>query len=171
MNRRTTLALSTMALLWLGVALPGAAVAQTAKDLFGTWTLVSSDTVHPDGSRVPTFGSNPKGILVFTSDGRFSYLFSRADLPKFASNNRNMGTPEEYKAVVQGSIATFGTYSVADKSLSIKVEHSTFPNWISTDQKRTITTTGNVLKWTNASGSGGGVVELVLKRAPAVVAN
>ena len=171
MNRRTTLALSTMALLWLGVALPGAAVAQTAKDLFGTWTLVSSDTVHPDGSRVPTFGSNPKGILVFTSDGRFSYLFSRADLPKFASNNRNMGTPEEYKAVVQGSIATFGTYSVADKSLSIKVEHSTFPNWISTDQKRTITIAGDDMMWSNPAGSGGGVVELVLKRAPARVIN
>jgi hypothetical protein len=43
MNRRT-LTLST-ALLCLGVALPGAAVAQTAKDIVGSWTLVSSETV------------------------------------------------------------------------------------------------------------------------------
>jgi Lipocalin-like domain len=165
MNRRTPLALSAITLLCLGVAAPGAAVAQTAKDLVGTWTLVSSDTVRTDGSRAPTFGANPKGILIFTSDGRFIYLFASADLPKFASNNRATGTPEENKAVVQGSIATFGTYSAADKDLMIKVEHSTFPNWIGTDQKRTIAITGDELKWANAAGSGGGAVELVFKRA------
>jgi hypothetical protein len=164
MNRRI-LALSTMALLCLGVALPGAAAAQTAKDLVGTWVMVSADTARADGSRVPTFGANPKGILNFTSDGRFIYLFSNADLPKFASNNRATGTPEENKAVVQGSIATFGTYSVADKTLTIKVEHSTFPNWIGADQKRTVTITGDELKWTNAAGSAGGVVELAFRRA------
>src|SRR5262249_52921942 len=38
-------------------------------------------------------------------------LAVRSDLPKFASNNRDMGTPEENKAVVQGSITYFGTYS------------------------------------------------------------
>ena len=154
-----------MALLCLGVALPGAAAAQTAKDLVGTWVMVSADTARADGSRVPTFGANPKGFLNFTSDGRFIYLFSNADLPKFASNNRATGTPEENKAVVQGSIATFGTYSVADKTLTIKVEHSTFPNWIGADQKRTVTITGDELKWTNAAGSAGGVVELAFRRA------
>ena len=65
MNRRTTLALSTMALLCLGVALPGAGVAQTAKDIVGSWTLVSADTVRPDGSRVRTFGDKSKGNHYF----------------------------------------------------------------------------------------------------------
>jgi len=165
MNRRTTLALSTMALLCLGVALPGAGVAQTAKDIIGNWTLVSADTVRPDGSKVRPFGDNPKGTIIFTSDGRFIYLFANADLPKFVSNNRAMGTAEENKAVVQGSIATFGTYSTADQELTLKVEHSTFPNWIGTVQKRTIAITGNDLKWTNPAGSAGGVVDLVFKRA------
>jgi len=123
--------------------------------------------MRSDGSRIPTFGDTPKGLIVFTSDGHFIYLYSRGDLPKFVSNNRTTGTPEENRAVVQGSIATFGTYSVAGTDLLIKVEHSTFPNWIGADQKRTIAVTGDQLKWTNAAGSGGGVVELVLKRAAA----
>jgi hypothetical protein len=171
MKHRTTLALSAMTVLCLGVAAPSAAVAQPAKDLVGTWTLISSDTVRPDGSKIPTFGDDPKGIIIFTSDGRFIYLLSRGDLPKFISNNRNTGSPEENKAVVQGSIATFGTYSVAGTDLMIKVENSTFPNWIGADQKRTIAITGDQLKWTNAAGSGGGVVELVLKRAAARTTN
>src|SRR5258706_10666843 len=157
-----------IALLCLGVALPKAAVAQTAKDLVGTWTLVSGDTVHPDGSRVPTFGAHPKGILIFTADGRIFYLYSRADLPKFASNNRAKGTPEENAAVVRGSIATFGTYTVADKTVMIKVEHSTFPNWIGTDQKRTITVNGDELKWTNPAGSAGGVAAAARRSFEAV---
>ena len=166
MKRVCKLTIGTLGLLFLGVVLlAGAVFAQTAKDLAGTWTLVSADTVRPDGSRVPTFGAGPKGMLVFTDDGRFIYLLSRADLPKFASNKRTTGTPEENTAVVQGSISTFGTYSLADQTLSLKVEHSTFPNWIGTDQKRTITTTGDEMKWTNLAGSGGGVVELVLRRA------
>ena len=165
MNRRTTLALGAMTVLI--VAAPGVASGQSAKDLVGTWTLVSTDTVRSDGSRIPTFGDTPKGLIVFTSDGRFIYLYSRGDLPKFVSNNRTTGTPEENRAVVQGSIATFGTYSFAGTDLLIKVEHSTFPNWIGADQKRTIAVTGDQLKWTNAAGSGGGVVELVLKRAAA----
>ena len=165
MNRLTTLALSTVTLLCLGVLSP--ASAQTAKELVGTWNLVSTETVRPDGSRAPTFGDNPKGIIVFTSDGRFIYLYSRGDLPKFASDNRTTGTADENKAVVQGSIATFGTYSVSGNELTLKIEHSTFPNWIGADQKRTIAITGDELKWHNSAGSGGGIVELVLKRAPA----
>jgi Lipocalin-like domain len=164
MNRRTTLALSTLALLSLGVAVPGAAFAQTAKDLVGSWSMLSNETTRPDGTKVPTWGANPKGSLILGSDGRFLVVVTRADLPKFASGSRVQGTPEENKAVVLGSIAFFGTYSVADNVMTLKVEASSFPNWTGTDQKRPLTITGDEMKWTVAAGSGGGTVDLVWKR-------
>jgi hypothetical protein len=51
---------------------------------------------------------------------------SSSGRPKFASNNRATGTPEENKAVVQGLIAFFGTYSVneADRTFTMHVEGS-----------------------------------------------
>ena len=160
MHRLGTLTISLL----IGAALyAGDALAQTANHV-GTWKLLSSETVRADGTRAPTFGGDATGILIFGADSRFIYLFSRADLPKFASNNRNTGTPEENTAVVKGSISTSGTYSVAGTVFTIKVEHSTFPNWIGSEQKRTITVTGDDMKWSNPAGSGGGVVELVLKR-------
>jgi hypothetical protein len=59
MNRLGTLTLSTLSLLFLGVALPsGEAIGQekTLKEqIVGTWTYVSVDTVRPDGSRVPMY--------------------------------------------------------------------------------------------------------------------
>jgi hypothetical protein len=96
------------------------------------------------------------------------FICSRAaTFPSLKPTNRTAGTPEENKAIVQGSIATYGTYAVADKDLKLKVEHSTFPNWANTDQTRTLTVSGDEFKWTNAAASGGGIVELAFKRAPA----
>src|SRR5205823_11851046 len=78
------------------------ALAQTAKDLAGAWTLVSAEG----------YGSNPKGVLIFDGNGHFSSQLIRSDLPKYASNSRTQGTLEEYKATVQGYIGYFGTYSL-----------------------------------------------------------
>jgi hypothetical protein len=170
MSRLNTIALTTMALLFLGVALPsGNAIGQekTLKEqLVGTWTYVSVDTVRPDGSRVPMYGPIPQGLASFDSNGRYILLTARPGLPNFASNNRTEGTPEEYKAVVQGSIAHFGRYTVneADKTITFRIETSTFPNWNGAEQKRPFTITGDELKWTTA-GSSGGSAEVVLKRA------
>ena len=170
MNRLSTLILTPMVLLFLGVALPlGDAVGQekTLKEqIVGTWTYVSVDTVSLDGSRVPMYGPNPQGLASFDRDGCYILLTSHSGLPKFASNNRMEGTPEEYKAVVQGSIAHFGRYTVneADKTITFYIENSTFPNWNGTEQKRPLFITGDELKWTTA-GSSGGLAEVVLKRA------
>src|SRR5216117_4082860 len=56
------------------------------------------------------------------SNGRYVIAFSRADLPKVASNNRTTATAEENKAIVGGSLAHFGTVSVnaTDKTFTFK---------------------------------------------------
>jgi hypothetical protein len=95
MNRSTMF--STSLLMALVVALlPNNVVGQGKSikaQLVGTWTFVSSTTKLPDGS--PAWGTNPKGLLIFTENGYFSSQIVRSDLPKFASNNRAQGTPEE----------------------------------------------------------------------------
>ena len=130
----------------------GAATARNpARGWPGVWTLVSSNTVDPDGRRTPTLGTKPTGNLIFTEDGHFLWLLLSADLPKFASNNRATGTPEENAAVVRGSIAVYGTYAVTDKDLMFTIEQSTFPNWRESQQKRTIKVlTSGELKWTRS---------------------
>ena len=114
--------------------LPGSAMSQEKplkKQLVGTWNLVSAETVRADGSRFPTFGQNPRGIVFFDGAGNYALQFMSATLPRFSSNNRTTGSAEENKAVVTGSIAHFGTYTVneADKTFTVYVASSTFPNW------------------------------------------
>jgi len=172
MRRLAVLAATTVSLLTLGIGLPaGDAVAQQKsfkEQLVGTWMLVSSHNIRSDGSKIDRSGPNPKGIVIYTGDGHFVFVNTRSDLPKLASNSRDRGTPEEYKAVVQGSLAYFGIYSVdeADKVISVLVEGSTFANMIGEpDQKRIVTSlTADELKFTNPAGASG-ATDLVWKRA------
>ena len=136
------------------------------EQLVGSWTFVSTTGKLPDGS--PTWGANPKGLLIFTDNGRYSSIIVRSDVPKFAANNRVQGTPEENKAAVHGSIATFGTYSVneAAKSFTVRFEGSSYPNNTGVEQTRSFVITGDELKVINpASTATGAQSELTYQRA------
>lgn len=159
-----TFARTTVSLLILSIALPAWARAETAKDLTGTWTWVSIEGTRPDGTKYQPFGPAPKGFIVFDGSGRFAFLLTSAGRPKFVANNRELGTADEYKAAMQGSIAYSGTYSVNDKTLTFDIEASTYPNAEGIQQKRTITLTGDELKYYNPSPTMGGTAETVLKR-------
>jgi Lipocalin-like domain len=166
MKRVCKLTIGSLGVLFLGVVLAaGDAFAQTAKDLVGTWTLVSAIN-EQGGKTTDTYGPHPKGILTVDANGRYVLVIARADLPKVASNNRTTATPEENKAIVQGSGAHFGTISVntADKTITFKIETSLFPNWDGTEQKRPFTVTGDELQYTVPAASGGGTATVVWKR-------
>jgi hypothetical protein len=70
-----------------------------AKDLVGTWTLVSV-VAERDGRKFDSYGPNAKGLLMFDANGRYSIIFIAAGLPKFVSGIRSSGTADENKAVV-----------------------------------------------------------------------
>ena len=141
------------------------AAAQTAKDLVGTWSLVSI-TYDQGGKSVQPYGPNPKGIQILESNGRFSVILVNPDVPKFASNNRTTGTAEENKAAVQGSIAYFGAYTAndADKSWTVQVEGATFPNWAGNSQVRSFAFNGDELTIANPKASTGASATVVWKR-------
>src|SRR5712671_626883 len=90
MKRRRVLSIA--ATMVLGLALPqGNAVAQTAKDLVGTWTNVSNVNIRPDGTRTNSFGPKGTGIVIFETNGRYAIININTDVPKFASSNRAQG--------------------------------------------------------------------------------
>ena len=156
MNRFRSLATTVTLCLAIAMAADGAAGQQSAKEQFvGTWTLVSIHYVHPDGSKIEPFGPNAKGMLVFDRAGHFATQIMAADRPKFASNNRMIGTPEEFKATSVGVVAYFGTYTVSepDRIVTLHIERSSFPNWDGTDQKRTFAFTQDELRYTAASST------------------
>jgi hypothetical protein len=158
MFKKSDLSVVSALLLSAALALPtGSAAAKDAKSVVGTYTIVS----------VKQFGDNPRGQMTLGSDGRYSIILARATLPKVASGARDTGTAEENKAITGGSIAHFGKYTVdaKDKTITFKVETSTFPNWDSATFKRPFKVSGDQLSYTNnAPSAGGGATEVVWKR-------
>jgi hypothetical protein len=137
--------LETIAAALLALALSAtAAAAQSAKSLkdqiVGTWNFVVAEVTAPDGKKSFPFGETPKGILVFTPDGRFAQIHIASDVPKIASNNRLNGTAEEYAAIMRRSLSMFGTYKVdeAKRTVTFEIVSSTYPNAQGQSQLRTI---------------------------------
>ncbi len=167
-NRAFTPAVFIPVLLGFALQSADALGQKTVNDqLAGAWVYVSVDTVRPDGSRTPMYGRSPQGLVIFDGRGHYALVNSRADLPRYASNDRLKGTAEEYRDVAQGSIAHFGTYIVneADMRISFHLDASTFPNWHGVEQRRPFVLSGDDLRWTTPAASGGGSGEIVLKRA------
>lgn len=166
MRRTFIFSLATAAIAGAFVTGPAFSQATSTKSpLVGSWVFVSGGAKLPDGKSV--WGENPKGLLIFTENGRYSSQILRSDLPKFASGNRLQGTPEENKAIVQGSIASYGTYTVdeAGKTFTVKWEGHTFPNLLGQSQTRSFTISGDELRIGNpAPTAGGPPSELVYKR-------
>jgi len=125
------------------LALTGCATTQQAQtlkaQLVGSWDFVVAEVKAPDGKKSYPFGRTPKGLLIFTSDGRFSQIHV-GDVPKIASNNRMTGTAEEYGAIMRGSLSVFGTYTVDEekRTVTYKIVSSSFPNQEGEAQTRTI---------------------------------
>src|ERR1700733_8944308 len=122
-----------MLVLAFSFALSGTSFGQNklAKEqIVGAWTLVAVTSEMDDGSKGEPFGSNPKGVIIFSSDGHFSLFQSRAEIPKIASNDRAKATPEEAQAIVASAIAYYGTYSIDENSkvMSVTLEASAFAN-------------------------------------------
>ena len=141
------------------IALPAAAAAQDLQNqLIGTWDFVVAQVNAPDGKISFPFGESPKGLLIFTPDGRFMQIHVASDVPKFASNNRMTGTPEEYAAIMRRSLSLFGTYTVDDakKTVTFHIVSGTYPNNAGESQTRTIDKlTADEFINTNPSVAGG----------------
>ena len=153
--------------------LTGSANAQqkAIKDqVVGAWSLVAVTAQLANGNKTEPFGASPKGIIIFTPDGQFALFQSRGELPRIAANDRTKATPEEATAIVGGSIAYYGTYTVneAEKSLSVSLVASTFPNLLGGPAQTRLVTAldASELKFDNPRTPSGMTLQTVWKRAP-----
>jgi hypothetical protein len=169
MNRRCALGLSLIALI-TNLASANSSVSQPRSfrdELVGTWIYVSSTGKREDGSSVVR--PNMQGAVTYTHDGRFHFITTRTDLPKYTSNDATRPSPEEAMAVASGSIAYTGTYAVDERSrtIHVNVEASTYPNFVEApNQLRMIASiSGDEMRTISPRTASGVTLEFVWKRA------
>lgn len=141
------LVVAAAAAVLLASAASGALAASLKSQLVGTWILVSETSSH--GTQ--PFGAQPVGIAIYDRSGHFSTQRMRADLPKFAANSRNGGTDAENRAVVQGIMSLFGTYTV-DENTQTRLLHiigASYPNIAGTDLEESVVIKGDLMTIAN----------------------
>ena len=158
MNRRTVFGLTTIALLCTGVVFSAsqAPAQKSLKDqLVGAWTMVANESTAPNGAKQQFYGPNPKGVLILDAGGRYATVQGRPDRAKLKTASRFDldATPAELKATLMGFAANAGTWSVneADKTLTRRFESALIPNNEGSEQKATVSLSGDELRLTTTN--------------------
>lgn len=133
------------------VMLPGVAHAVTAKQLVGTWRLVSTTNTDAQGAKIEPVGPHPLGSYTFDAKGHFTQVI----------------VPGE-KGSATAVVAKFGDYSVTNggNTLVLHTVGSQNPSVDGKDVSRQITLANDELKVSNSTPTtGSGHAESVWKRA------
>ena len=88
-----------------------------AKQLAGTWKVVSLVTKFDGGDAVEPFGPNPKGRLVLTPEGQWIIILTGA-------NRGPAKNPEEKAALLDSMLAYSGKYTTEGNRMTIRVDMS-----------------------------------------------
>jgi hypothetical protein len=147
----------------------GAQQQSLKEQLLGTWILAAWEQVRPDGTEFQKYGTDPRGFHIFERNGRFFAMMARPDLPKIAASDPQKATPEEARAIMAGSIAYYGTYTVnePERMVTLRMDASTFPNQLGRElPRRIVSVTANEMVYSNPDATtGGGHIQLSWKRA------
>jgi len=162
--------------------------------LVGCWRLTAADKIQPGGKEVADYGTDPRGIAIFTADGHYVIEIFRSEHLKFALGDRTKGAPEEYKDAVLSASCHFGTYTVtytanepgfgpedykdADLSansyiideakgiITFHTERASYPNWDETTRVANFTLEGDKLTWQSPARPDGVIPVSVFSRMP-----
>jgi hypothetical protein len=141
------------------------AMAQDAS-IVGTWVLTAAEKLLPDGKRVPDYGPNPHGLVIFTADGYYSVQIYRAERLKFSSGDKFKGTLEEYKDASLSMSVHFGRYTVdpVKHTITFQIDRSSVPNLDDTTAVRQYELRGDELSWRVAPRQDGSIPLTTLGR-------
>jgi len=162
--------------------------------LVGTWHLTAADKILPGGKEVTDYGTDPRGIAIFMADGHYMIEIFRSEHLKFASGDRAIGTPDEYKDAVLSASCHFGTYTVDETNgtseeyndaflssdfafeaylldrvkgtITFHTERASYPNWDGTTRTSSFILEGDKLTWRVPPRTDGSTPVSVFSRMP-----
>ena len=154
-----------LSLLTALVAISASAMADNTS-IVGTWALAGADKILPDGSRVPDYGPNPHGLVIFTANGYYSLQIYRTERLKFASGDKFKGTLEEYQDASLSMSVSFGRYNFdpVKHTLTFQIDRSSVPNRDDSTAVRSYELKGDELSWKVAPRQDGSVPVTVVRR-------
>jgi hypothetical protein len=127
--------------------------------ILGSWRLLSMESEsQATGERRFSLGENPMGYILFISEGRFMAVLTREGL-------KMPSTEQDWASLAKSVYAYTGTYRLEGDQWITRVDASSWPAWIGTEQVRYFRIDGDMLYVTSGwmEGHGGDTVRATLK--------
>ncbi|KAH8691228.1 Lipocalin-like domain-containing protein [Talaromyces proteolyticus] len=133
---------------------------EVQEKLVGGWSLVSATAESSNSttmrsilspSSTPLWGTNPKGILLYTADNYMSVQVVECERDStFSTNDPRGGTRDELAECMKRFTAYSGSFNIratdhGELLLEHHVEVCSFPNWTGSVQRRIMELDGNLL--------------------------
>lgn len=117
-----------------------------ARDLIGTWELLSWKQRSSDGTIKYPMGETPVGLLIYDGMGNFSLQIMDDFRPTF-EEGYDQTSLEELKSVYKTYSAMFGRYTIdtSAKTIDIQVRGITNPSYLSSELTRYYKLKGDTL--------------------------
>ena len=118
-------------------------------DIAGAWVLAGADKLFPDGTRVPAFGNDPRGLAIFTVDGYYSVQIYGTGSFTFSTGNQHGGTSQAHLDIPYGMSLHFGRFTLnpVNDTITLRPDHACFPNEDDSTRIYTFETKGDRLSW------------------------
>ena len=115
------------------------AQAITTPTVYGAWQLLSYEVEEQsNGETFAPMGENPTGYVIFTAEGRLSFMLS-------AEGRQPGSNAEERSALLSSMIAYTGIYRLEGDRWITHVDVAWNPEWVGTEQTRFFTIDGDLL--------------------------
>ncbi|NBC81770.1 MAG: hypothetical protein GVY19_00155 [Bacteroidetes bacterium] len=138
-------------------------------EIMGTWLLQSLCQVTHNGERTDIYGTDPAGILMYSSAGYMNAQLGFGKRRIMSSGNIMGGTREEKAEAFDSYMAYFGKYYEREPGTIIHVvEGCTIPNWIGQKEIRYAHINNNLLTITTPETESQGNIthlEVIWERA------
>jgi hypothetical protein len=103
------------------------------------WKLVSASSTALTGERSETpYGSNPAGLLTYTSEGRVTALISFGGRKPISMGSVGLALQEEQAEAFKTFFAYAGKYGLSGDKVTHHIEISSIQNYVGRDLVRTV---------------------------------
>jgi len=118
------------------------------EDLIGAWHLVDNYVENPDGTRTPTRGPHPTGLIMYTADGYMSAITRWRD--------RDLGdaTAADKERMFDTYSNYAGRWSLEGNTVTHHIEHALNPNFVGNSRDRTIDHQGDRMVFSGLGSDG-----------------
>jgi len=123
----------------------------TETPLTGTWELVAWYNETADGRRIYPLGEAASGYISYSTDGFVFVHLAAAGRDLFAVNDPFDASEAEDSAAMKSHITYAGPYDFHGDHVIHRVAQSSCPNWVGTEQRRSVTLQGDRLRLSAAN--------------------